>query len=196
MELATKKPLDLFHPAVREEYLTWWEGKRKALRQDQDPWRHLAMHSATLDPFVPMNWEACSALGIRRSFPFFNREVLELAYECHPTELYGPGTKKLLRAALHNDVPSRNLYRQDKGRRDDAAFKSMLALQEPPPEEPLPEELAQVLNSEWLANPPATLGYFQYRYLTRLLIFVESLRARRKNQWERGRGEGGKEVIK
>jgi hypothetical protein len=195
-ELATKKPLDLFHPAVREEYLTWWERKRKALQQDPDPWRHLAMHSATLDPFVPMNWEACSALGIRRSFPFFNREVLELAYECHPTELYGPGTKKLLRAALHNDVPSRNLYRQDKGRRDDAAFKSMLALQEPPPEEPLPEELAQVLNSEWLANPPATLGYFQYRYLTRLLIFVESLRARRKNQWERGRGEGGKEVIK
>jgi asparagine synthetase B (glutamine-hydrolysing) len=37
------------------------------------------IESATLDPFVPMNWEACSALGIRRSLPFFNREVFELA---------------------------------------------------------------------------------------------------------------------
>ena len=141
MDLVRNKPLDLFHPAVREEYLTWWERKRKELREDTDPWRHLAMESATLDPFVPMNWEACSALGIRRSFPFFNREVLELAYECHPAELYGPGTKKLLRAALHNDVPSRNLYRQDKGRRDEAGVKSMQSLQEPLPDEPLPQEL-------------------------------------------------------
>jgi hypothetical protein len=129
-----------------------------------------------------MNWEACSTLGIRRSFPFFNREVLELAYECHPAELYGPGTKKLLRAALHNDVPSRNLYRQDKGRRDDAVVKSMQSLQEPMPDESLPEELEGVLSPGWFAKPPQVLDYWPFRCLTRLLIFVDSMRARRQER--------------
>ncbi len=181
-DLVRRKPMDLFHPAGREEDLTWWERKRKELRGDADPWRHLAMESATLDPFVPMNWEACSALGIRRSFPFFNREVLELAYECHPAELYGPDTKKLLRAAVHNDVPSRNLYRQDKGRRDDALVKSMQSLQEPMPDEALPEELEGVLSPEWFSESPNVLKYWRFRCLTRLLIFVKSLRARRQER--------------
>ncbi len=179
IDLVRNKPLELFHPAVREEYLTWWERKRKELREDTAPLRHLAIRSATQDAFISMNWEACSTLGIRRSFPFFNREVLELAYECHPAELYGPGTKKLLRAALHNDVPSRNLYRQDKGRRDDAVVKSMQSLQEPMPDESLPEELEGVLSPGWFAKPPQVLDYWQFRCLTRLLIFVDSLRARR-----------------
>ncbi|MCR4318917.1 MAG: asparagine synthase-related protein [Candidatus Brocadiaceae bacterium] len=182
IDLTTKKPLDLFHPAVREEYLTWWERKRKELRGDTAPLRHLAIRSATQDAFIPMNWEACSALGIRRSFPFFNREALELAFECHPTELYGPGTKKLLRAALHNDVPSRNLYRKDKGRRDNAGVKSMQSLQEPLPDEPLPQELEGVLSPEWFSNPPKEVGYWPFRCLTRLLIFVDSLRARRQER--------------
>ncbi len=175
----TNKPLDLFHPAVREEYLIWWERKRKELRGDTDPWRYLAMHSATIDPFVPMNWEACSALGIRRSFPFFNREVLELAFECHPAELYGPGTKKLLRSALHNDVPSRNLYRQDKGRSDKATIKLMESVEGTMPE-PLPDEIERILSPESFSKPPKTLDYWRFRGVTRLLIFVESLRERRR----------------
>jgi hypothetical protein len=182
MDLTTKKPLDFFHPVVREEYLTWWARKRKELREDTAPLRHLAIRSVTQDAFIPMNWEVCSALGIRRSFPFFNREALELAFECHPTELYGPGTKKLLRAALHNDVPSRNLYRQDKGRMDKAVVKSIQSLQEPLPDEPLPEELAGVLSPEWFSNPPKEVGYWPFRCLTRLLIFVDSLRARRQER--------------
>lgn len=179
MDLVRKKPLDVFHPAVREEYLAWWERKRKELREDTDPWRHLAMESATQDAFIPMNWEACSALGIRRSFPFFNREVLELAFECHPAELYGPdpGAKKLLRAALHDDVPHHNLYRADKSSRDEDARARHAAVQGPPPN-PLPQELAALLDPAFFANPPQTLDYGQLRPLTRLTIFVESLRAR------------------
>ncbi len=63
-----------------------------------------------------MHWEMTSALGVRRCFPFVTREVLELAFECHPAELVGPGTKRLLRSALANDVPRFNLERPDKGR--------------------------------------------------------------------------------
>ena len=105
-----------------------------------------------------MNWEVCSALGIRRSLPFFNREALELAFECHPTELYGPGTKKLLRAALRDDVPAKNLLRPDKGRRDDALVKSMLSLQEQMPNETLPQELEGVLGPGWFSHPPKALN--------------------------------------
>jgi hypothetical protein len=64
--------------------------------------------------FLGMHWEVTSSLGVRRSFPFVTRELLELAYECHPAELVGPGTKRLLRAALANDVPAFNLKRPDK----------------------------------------------------------------------------------
>jgi len=46
--------------------------------------------------------------------PFFNREVLELAFRCHPSELLGPGTKLILREALRDDVPPRYLLRDDK----------------------------------------------------------------------------------
>lgn len=176
-----QKPLEAFDPAVRAEYLAWWDGKRVELRQDRDPWRYLALNSATMDPFVPMNWEVCSALGVRRSFPFFNREVFELAFECHPAELYGPDTKKLLRAALHNDVPTQNLYREDKGRRDDILVQAIQSRQEAMPAEPLPEETAGILNPASFSNPHATLDYWQFRCLTRLLIFVASLRARRAN---------------
>jgi hypothetical protein len=66
--------------------------------------------------FLGMHWEVTSSLGVRRSFPFVTRELLELGFECHPSELVGPGTKRLLRAALAGDVPAVNLERPDKGR--------------------------------------------------------------------------------
>ena len=66
--------------------------------------------------FLGMHWEVTSSLGVRRSFPFVTRELLELGFECHPSELVGPGTKRLLRAALAGDVPAINLERPDKGR--------------------------------------------------------------------------------
>lgn len=176
-DLTTKKPLDFFHPGVQEEYRSWWGERRLEFLADPDPWRYLALESMGLDGFVPMNWEVCSALGIRRSLPFFNREALELAFECHPAELYGPGTKKLLRAALRDDVPERNLQRPDKGgwgRHEQSAPRQGGAM----PDEPLPQELEGVLCPEWFSHPPKALNYCQFRCLTRLLIFVDSLCAR------------------
>ncbi len=176
----THQSLHLFHPDVVAEYQDWWDEKRRALHADRAPWRYLELHSRSFDGYVPMNWEACSALGIRRSLPFHTREVFELAFECHPAELYGsdPGAKKLLRAALHNDVPHHNLYRADKSSRDEDARARHATVQGPPPN-PLPQELAALLDPAFFANPPQTLDYGQLRPLTRLTIFVESLRARR-----------------
>ncbi|HUR41127.1 MAG TPA: asparagine synthetase B family protein [Verrucomicrobiae bacterium] len=76
--------------------------------------RYMFTRHVTND-FAAMNWEACSHYGIRRVFPFLSRDVIELAMECHPSELIGPGTKRLLRGAVHEDVPHATLYRQDKG---------------------------------------------------------------------------------
>ena len=182
MDMFREKRLEFFHPAVRAEYVAYWERKKKEQREETGPWRYLAMHLATHNGFVPMNWEACSALGIRRSFPFFNREALELMYECHPTELYGPGTKKLLRAALHDDVPTRNLYRQDKRGWGAGERKLLQSLQEPMPCESLPEELRPVLSPEWFSNPPAILNYSELFYLLRLTLFVDCLWARRRER--------------
>jgi len=173
------RPLHFFHPDVIAEYREWWDGQRRGLHADHDPWRYLELHTRSFDGFVPMNWEVCSALGVRRSLPFHTREVLELAFACHPAELYGPdpGAKRLLRAALHNDVPHHNLYRADKSSRDEDARARHAAVQGPPPN-PLPQELAALLDPAFFAHPPQTLDYGQLRPLTRLTIFVASLRAR------------------
>jgi asparagine synthetase B (glutamine-hydrolysing) len=65
--------------------------------------------------FQPMQWEICSWQGVRRFSPFSIRPVLDLALRCHPTELLGPGSKRLLRNSLKGLVPSQFLERGDKG---------------------------------------------------------------------------------
>jgi asparagine synthetase B (glutamine-hydrolysing) len=179
-DLTNDQPLHFFHPDVIAEYQAWWDGQRRGLHADRGPWRYLELHSRSFDGYVPMNWEACSALGVRRSLPFHTREVFELAFACHPAELYGPdpGAKRLLRAALHDDVPHHNLYRKDKSSRDENARALHAAVQGPPPAAPLPEALAALLDPAFFADPPPTLDYGRLRPLTRLLIFVASLRAR------------------
>lgn len=101
-------------PALADEYRTWRARRLTAFAFDSRPLRWLALH-AEADGFIAMNWEAASELRLRRAWPFFNREMLELAFECHPSELVGPGTKKLLRTALRDDVPEENLQRPDRG---------------------------------------------------------------------------------
>jgi len=94
-----------FAAATRDEYAEWARRARDRTINDPRPRRGLAAHFRQ-DGWPAMNWEVTSSLGIRRSVPFFTREVLELACRCHPQELIGPGTKRLLRAALADDVPS------------------------------------------------------------------------------------------
>lgn len=188
---ADEKTVEFFSPQVIEEYQEWYARQKKRLLDDRRPWRYLALDSEIMDSFVTMNWEACSALGVRRSMPFFTREIFELAFSCHPVELYGGGVKKLIRRALVNDVPYRNLFRPDKGagagaRQIRSSFDSFSrSFKVPFPVETLPEELRGIVREEWFGNPPKELGYRQYRLLTRLLIFVESVRLRRQKREER-----------
>jgi hypothetical protein len=95
------------------EYQDWLRARGAAWARDRRPLAALA-DLAAADGWVAMNWEGTAPLGVRRSLPFFNREVLELAFRCHPSELLGPGTKRILREALRDDVPARYLLREDK----------------------------------------------------------------------------------
>ncbi len=106
---------DLVRPELRDEYREWLRDRRRAAARDDGPMPYLAMFLER-QGFLGMHWEVTSSLGVRRSFPFVTRELLELGFECHPSELVGPGTKRLLRAALAADVPAVNLERPDKGR--------------------------------------------------------------------------------
>lgn len=179
------KPVKFFSHQVIEEYREWYNRQENKLLEDSMPWRYLALDSEIIDAFVTMNWEACSAFGIRRSLPFFTREVFELAFSCHPVELYGGGVKKLIRRAMVNDVPHRNLFRMDKGAGQWAgqirgSFESFFqSFRESFPVEALSEELRGIVTEEWFSNLPKDLTYWQYRPLMRLLIFVESVRERR-----------------
>jgi asparagine synthetase B (glutamine-hydrolysing) len=95
------------------EYQDWLQARGAAWVRDRRPLAGLADLVAA-DGWVAMNWEGTAPLGVRRSLPFFNREMLELAFRCHPSELLGPGTKRILREALHEDVPAGHLLREDK----------------------------------------------------------------------------------
>ena len=164
---------------VQMEYRGWFERRRREAARDPDPLRHLALR-AEADGFVVMNWEAASALGIRRSFPFFSREVLELAFACHPAELIGPGTKKLLRAALRDDVPRKNLERADKGQWGAYLRDAKFAW-----ETTLPEMLKPVIREDWYPRPPKALDLWEACCLTHLMVFIDSLCARRSGRAER-----------
>ena len=105
----------IVRPEVKAEYQSWRFAESANLANDPRPHRHLRALLGSLEGVTAMNWEACSALRVRRLFPFLTRGVLELVAECYPTELLGPGTKRLERQAFAGMVPARNLRRPDKG---------------------------------------------------------------------------------
>jgi len=113
MAASAELPPEVSAP-VRDEYQEWWHRRRRALAGDRRP-RAFTAAVLELDGWLAMNWEATTALGVRRAAPFAGREVIELALSCHPGELIGPGTKRLLRAGLAEDLPGPILRRQDKG---------------------------------------------------------------------------------
>lgn len=158
-------------PEIRAEYRTWFESQQAQAAGDRRPLRNLRLHTEA-DAWVSQNWEVASSLGIRRSLPFFHREILELGFECHPAELLGPGTKKLLRAALGNDVPARNLQRIDKG-----AWGGYLSSS---PcfdwEAEFTGLMAPALQRSWWPRPPKVVDFHEAIHLTLLLKFQNSYR--------------------
>jgi asparagine synthetase B (glutamine-hydrolysing) len=142
-------------PAVHAEYRQWRSERRAAVAADRRPLKELAEEART-DAWVAMNWEGAGSQGVRRSYPFFNREILELAFSCHPSELLGPGTKRLLREAIGKDVPARYMSRSDKGqwgrRAGDVDAKRTGS---PPALGPLPSTASRFVRADWLPEPPS-----------------------------------------
>jgi len=103
-----------FVARVRDEYRDWLARHRRAVAHERGVWpyRWAWWHH---DGFLAMNWEALTPLGIRRSFPFVQRRILEVAYQCHPRDVVGPPTTLLLKRAVDGIVRGENLHRPDKG---------------------------------------------------------------------------------
>lgn len=140
------------HPEVEAEFREWLIRRDNALRSDRRPLLDLAL-LVEADGWVPMNWEGTSPLGVRRSLPFFDREVLELAFHCHPSELLGPGPKRLLRIALEDDVPPRNLFRAHTGAWDARFERSRL------PPLSMPRGAERMIRGDWLPTPPPDASF-------------------------------------
>jgi asparagine synthetase B (glutamine-hydrolysing) len=158
-------------PEVAAEYREWRRRHQAALARDHRPVRELAAR-ADADAWVAMYWEGASPLGVRPLLPFFNREVLELAFQCHPRELLGPGYKRLLREALRNDVPARNLFRPDggtwTGHFTDGTWITDGAL---------PAAARTIVRSDWHPVPPRELPWHDGKLLAYAARVAEYLAA-------------------
>jgi asparagine synthetase B (glutamine-hydrolysing) len=140
-------------PEVEAEHRDWLRRRRAAWARDRRPLKWFADLVAA-DGWIAMNWEGTAPLGVRRSLPFFNREALELAFQCHPSELLGPGHKVLLREALRDDVPATHLLRPDK-----AVWHPHLETGRWTTDGALPAAAEPFVRSDWLSHPPPELPF-------------------------------------
>jgi hypothetical protein len=160
----------LIHRDVRAEYAAWARAKSAAVARDRRPRPALPLYAEHVG-FVAQNWEVCSELRIRRFFPFFTREALELAYACHPIELVGPGSKKILRSALRGLVSEPILGRKDKGFWGPALKAARL-----PWTEGLAPQLSSIIREDWLSAPPTELPLLDALAMQALVNILAALR--------------------
>ena len=157
-------------PDVKAAYRDWVRSHMASLARDHRPLRELAAR-ASADAWVAMYWEGTAALGVRPLLPFFNREVLELAFQCHPSELLGPGPKQLLRRALRNDVPARNLQRPGRDQWGGHFVDGRWIM-----DGALPAAAGRLVRSDWMPLPPGELPWNDGKllvYATRIAEYLE-----------------------
>lgn len=167
----------LVRPGLNEEYQEWLIRRRSTILALRCPWRRMHASLTEDDYSVAMHWEVTSWHGLRRVTPFMTRCTIEIGYSVHPDDLVGPGTKRLLRRALHGDVPAANLYRGDKGG------------WETPPDNPsgdpwrvrIPSVLEPIVRDEWVPHPPARLAWQEAARLWQLLNFASAVRDTRSD---------------
>jgi asparagine synthetase B (glutamine-hydrolysing) len=161
-------------PELRREYRALLYREREGLARDPRPRAFIAKRLEVAHTAIGQNHEVASALGIRRVFPFLSRDLVTLAFECHPSEGMIPGTKKLLRRALRGMVPDSHLMQNKEG------------WSEPGDEtrwaKPLPAELSSMIRPDWLERPPERLDVYDALRLTLLLNICGALRTAR-TQW-------------
>jgi Asparagine synthase len=98
---------------LQNEYADYVGDVRQSLRSESSPNAFVLGQLSHYTGWLLQNWEACSEAGLRRSLPFYNREAIEFALSCRPTELAWP-PKKLLRSSFDGFVPASHLHRIDK----------------------------------------------------------------------------------
>lgn len=175
MPLFSELP-SLIHPRLRTEFAEWRNREQRRAAADHGAWRYLRLRLRH-EEFPVMNWEACSALGVRRAIPFMDREIMDLTLRCHPSELIRPAHKKLLKAALRDDVPSHVLHQPHKrnwGLRWNAQSLRL------PWAASLPAALAPIVHPDWFPRPPTTVSYVENSSLTQLTIIADCLAAVKK----------------
>lgn len=163
----------LIRPELRAEYAEWRDREQRRAAGDPGDWRYLRLRLRH-EEFPAMNWEACSALGIRRSVPFMDRDVVELAFGCHPFDLIRPGNKKLLKAAMEGHVPPPILHQPHKR---DWGLKSRAESLQLPWQIQLPMTLAPIIRPDWLPKPPKIVSYREKSSLTQLVTIDKYLLA-------------------
>ncbi len=173
LPFASELPEFIAHD-LRDEHQEWFSRNRRQAVDDRFSRNYIQLCLRNAG-WVVMNWEATSALGVRRVLPFLSREILELAFALHPAELLGPGPKRLLRTSVRELVPDRNLERPDKG-------QFGLAQPVPLPVREVPEGLDGIVSGAW--NPYRAAHHHEIMRLGQLRKFLDSL-ARHRAFWAR-----------
>jgi asparagine synthetase B (glutamine-hydrolysing) len=104
----------LFAPNLRAEFAEWKQRAEATYFTGEQPYGGARVALFEMDGWLLQNWEVCSALGIRRSTPFVEQQIVELACSLHPTDHAMP-PKQVLRLAFQGQVPALNLLRSGKG---------------------------------------------------------------------------------
>lgn len=158
----------VFAPELRAEYAETrrsWQG-----RCSLDPLGYFRLRRERATAISAVSWEVTSALGVARAYPFWGREMVELALRTHPVEVMGPGSKQVLRSAMRGLVPAPNLARLDKGHGGVVVPSWLPFCAE------LPEILAGVVRPDWLPRPPDRLDASDALLLASLVNIVDALR--------------------
>jgi hypothetical protein len=130
---------------LQREYQDWAQAERARFARDDGPLRTLWFR-VQHDAWRAEGWEAATSLGVRPLAPFYTRELLELYFDCHPSEWFdAQRPKALLRRALHGKMPEQHRLRADKG--DWPGFLDGVTLPASAPSSPRAREL---IEESWL----------------------------------------------
>jgi len=169
----------LANQRVQEQYRAWyserWQAKGSASIESNTSFRWDVHQRLREEVYLGTHWEVGSLQGARYFFPFFTRELLELAYTIHPSH-HLPGPKELLRSAFRDCVPAYNLDRPDKGELRPPAQISVAW-----GGAALPRELFPILSAEFFPELPAKLPSDVALRLERVVGIVRRLCLIRKS---------------
>lgn len=160
---------------VEREYQAWRRARRRRLATDDRP---LPMLFALMERngWLMDFWEAATLRDAKPVTAFYTRDVLELAFRCHPREQFDSRSKKLLRTGLARDVPPRSLQRPDKGawvtpEHDRVTWQDQW-----------PSELATLLHPHWMSGQRRTFTTIDTASFIVLLHSLEALKRRRQER--------------